>query len=169
MLRAPIPFEDKYIPDPNSGCWLWNGLTNTDGYGRVKIKGKTELAHRHAWFLKNGPIPPGLCALHKCDVPACVNPEHIFLGTNKDNNQDCVKKGRNSRGEKHGDFTRGENHPNVKLTAQDVTKIRFSYKLDLANSYKLGRLYNVGRTCINKIVNRESWKHLKEELPWVGH
>lgn len=78
-----------------SGCWLWQGCVNTTGYGMVSWAGRKNIvAHRLSWTIVNGPIPEGLNALHKCDTPRCVNPEHIFLGTQKDNAADCLAKGR---------------------------------------------------------------------------
>jgi hypothetical protein len=84
----------RHIPIPESGCWIWEGTTNSQGYGSITIKGKEKKAHRVSWELFNGPIPKGLLVLHKCDTPACINPHHLFLGTHRDNIQDCIKKGR---------------------------------------------------------------------------
>lgn len=92
-------FEAKYVPEPNTGCWLWTAALNTYGYGKM---GRTreegpEGAHRIAWRLLKGPIPLGMFVLHRCDMPACVNPEHLFLGTQADNIRDSVIKGRHSK------------------------------------------------------------------------
>lgn len=86
-------FHDKYIPEPNSGCWLWIANANRTGYGCLSDS-KQRLAHRISWEIHRGPIPEGLYVLHKCDVPICVNPEHLFLGTHQDNMDDMVRKGR---------------------------------------------------------------------------
>lgn len=92
-------FEEKYIPEPNSGCWLWTAATNLQGYGRVRIGQTHRYAHRVSWGLYVGNIPSGLSICHRCDTPACVNPEHLFLGTHSDNAVDSVNKSRhrNSR------------------------------------------------------------------------
>lgn len=90
------------IPEPNSGCFLWLGYANEKGYGFLntsRLIGKPLLAHRAAWLVKHGEWPT-LCVLHKCDVPCCVNPDHLWLGTRKENNQDMTAKGR------HRDFGR---------------------------------------------------------------
>ncbi len=88
-------FFDNTIPEPNSGCLFWIGGTPTPkGYGQLKYKGRTIGAHRLAWILCNGDIPDGMHVCHHCDVPCCVNVDHLFLGTNKDNMEDRGNKGR---------------------------------------------------------------------------
>ncbi len=87
-------FEDKFIPEPNSGCWLWTAGVNQRGYGKMKIKGRVVYAHRVAWSLMVGKIPRNRFICHHCDTPACVNPRHLFIGTSYDNMRDMVKKGR---------------------------------------------------------------------------
>lgn len=86
-------------PDPNSGCWLWGGAPNFRGYGVFTVTAqRSEMAHRYSWALAYGPIPRGLWCLHKCDTPACVNPQHLFLGTVQDNVTDMMGKGRGRYG-----------------------------------------------------------------------
>lgn len=90
-------FNEKYIQS-DSGCWNWQRCKNKAGYGIYVYKQKNYLAHRFSWSLKNGDINKGLHVLHKCDNPACVNPDHLFLGTQSDNNKDCKSKGRHKNG-----------------------------------------------------------------------
>jgi hypothetical protein len=90
----PIPLQDRLLPEPNSGCWLFEGMVNHNGYGLVVQKGRQERAHRLAWIEAYGPIPDGLFVCHHCDVPACCNPDHLFLGSAADNARDMAAKGR---------------------------------------------------------------------------
>jgi len=88
-------FEAKVMPEPNSGCWLWVGSWNQDGYGGIAVPGRGhERAHRVSWEIAHGSIPLGLMVLHSCDTPPCVNPAHLFLGTQLHNMRDAAKKGR---------------------------------------------------------------------------
>jgi HNH endonuclease len=91
-------FNAKWTPEPFSGCHLWSGDIAGRGYGAIRVAGKMRLAHRLSWTFANGEIPLGMCVLHRCDTPGCVNPAHLFLGTPADNTRDSVAKGR------HGGF-----------------------------------------------------------------
>jgi hypothetical protein len=88
--------DDKWTPEPNTGCWLWLGGEDSKGYGRVGVPGtrKSMIAHRAVYETHVGPIPPGMQLCHKCDTPACVNPAHMFLGTMSENITDMYRKGR---------------------------------------------------------------------------
>lgn len=95
QLKARLEANLAY--EPNTGCWLWTGNPNRDGYGKTKIDGKTVLVHRLSWLLSEHEDPGDLFVLHKCDVPCCVNPAHLFLGTQADNVADRVRKGRSGK------------------------------------------------------------------------
>lgn len=90
-------FHDRYIPEPNSGCWLWIGGISTTGYGAFHNGNKTESAHRFSWKIHKGEIVKEEMVLHKCDTRACVNPYHLFLGDHGINMRDCVSKGRHPK------------------------------------------------------------------------
>jgi HNH endonuclease len=96
--RTHVPVEDRFmekvIPEPNSGCWLWTAGCNNKGYGDFDVGVREVSAHRFSYELFKGPIPKGMFVCHKCDVPSCVNPEHLFLGDQRANLQDASKKGR---------------------------------------------------------------------------
>lgn len=85
---------DKCIPEPNSGCWLWTGWTHRQGYGCLRLDGKSKLAHRVAYAAAFGDFPQHLDVCHKCDVTGCINPDHLFLGTHQDNMVDRTRKGK---------------------------------------------------------------------------
>lgn len=87
--------ESDIFYEPNTGCWLWGGPLNDKGYGSTTYLGRKDRAHRASYSEYIAPIPPGLFVLHKCDVPSCVNPNHLFVGTQIDNMQDCSRKRRN--------------------------------------------------------------------------
>ncbi len=99
-------FDAKWRLDPATGCWLWTAKTGGSGYGELWVTdesgGHLEVASRVSYRLHRGQIPNGLCVLHTCDTPACVNPGHLFLGTQADNLADMVAKGRSVKGEQHG-------------------------------------------------------------------
>lgn len=97
QLSRSIPLQVRFglkIQKDESGCWLWAGSKNGRGYGEIWKDGRKEMAHRVSWMIHRGPIPIGVQALHKCDIPACVNPDHLFLGSQSDNIKDAIVKGR---------------------------------------------------------------------------
>lgn len=99
MSRPFLKIDRKYLLDrvemiPGCGCWIWTGALTSWGYGKIGAGKKTQRAHRVSWELFIGPIPDDMNVLHRCDTPSCINPDHLFLGTFKDNTQDCIRKGR---------------------------------------------------------------------------
>ena len=122
-----------------SGCWIWLGRADHGGYGKLRRREGDRrveyVAHRVSWEVFRGPIPAEMCVLHRCDRPACVNPEHLFLGTRKDNAHDMLSKGR----------ARGAGTP--WLGADVAAEIRSS---DLTHA-ELAARYGVTRTTISRV------------------
>lgn len=144
-------FKSKYIVSAHGGCHLWTGNRSKSGYGKFKLRDGTQArAHRIAWEIAHGPIPDGLSVLHKCDVRACVNPDHLFLGTHTDNMRDMVRKKRGLLGEMNG---------RAKLTADDVLSIRQSSGSDAQKAL----LYGVSESTIRHARIGRKWKHLSCE------
>ena len=129
-----------FVLEPNSGCWLWRRYLDNKGYGRINVGGKAKYAHRVSWELYRSKIPFGVHVLHKCDVPACVNPEHLFLGTAAHNAHDKTLKGRAAK----------------KLTAETVRAIRS----DPRNDRQVACAYGVSFSLISQVRLRQVWKHV---------
>jgi hypothetical protein len=140
-------FFEKFIPEPMSGCWLWIGSWNADDYGTINMGGKSTLAHRLSYALHRGEIPENICVLHSCDVPCCVNPEHLFLGTPLDNVTDMERKQRSCH-------PAGEHHGRAKLTEDDVRAIR----IDLRGQRVVAKDYGVSAHTVMSIRHGRIWK-----------
>lgn len=132
------------MPEPNSGCLLWIAGVNNKGYGVLSIGPKALKAHRVAWAHRHGPIPSGLQVCHKCDVPSCININHLFLGTNQDNALDMIAKGRK---------------PVQSLVPEDAIAIYHSTE----SSASLSEKYGVDRSLITRIKAKRSWKRIHQE------
>jgi hypothetical protein len=154
---------DKSSPD---GCWTWTGFLTPQGYGRFCVAGDNHPAHAYAYELTYGPIPPGLEALHKCDNPPCVRPDHIFIGTQGDNVRDCATKGRIASGDRNGLRVHpeaalcGERNGHAKLTEPQVIAIRSAYVQGGVTLHTLAEQYRCTLSNICCIVNRRTWKHV---------
>ena len=118
---------DGAIPEPNSGCWLWTKGSDLKGYGCLSVAGKKHKAHRLSFVLHRGEVPSGMQVCHRCDVPACINPDHLFAGTGSDNMRDCVRKGRHALQRKPGAF-------GFALRVAERTHCRHGHLLDERNT-----------------------------------
>ena len=138
-----------------SGCWEWQATRagRLRSYGYFWMDGRFHYAHRAAYLVTKGDIPSGMLVLHSCDNPICVRPDHLFLGTQKENMQDALRKGRlvSFKGEKNGDS---------RLKEKDVLRIRRLFKTRNYSKAYLSRIYGVSDTAIGFIVNRKLWKHI---------
>jgi hypothetical protein len=125
------------------------GFITDWGYGRFN----GQLAHRTMWRLVIGPIPDALCVLHRCDNPPCVNPSHLFLGTNLDNRRDSIQKGR---------APKGDAIHSCKLAPEIVRAIRASYKAGGETHRSIGQRYGVDHTTVGDILRGETWQHVED-------
>lgn len=158
--RRKLTLEERFWPHVNKTetCWLWTAEIMNHGHGRIghwPTRKQRILAHRASWLIHFGPIPEGMFVCHKCDVRACVRPDHLFLGTAKDNLHDAALKGRMRRGEKH---------LSNKLKESDVLRIRFLYPARSQQS--IADEYGVSQVAISALLRGKSWAWLKtDSLP----
>jgi len=139
-------FEQHIMPITECGCWFWMASiikSRKPHYGAFQ----RDVAHRKAWEIYNGEIPRGFLVLHKCDIPICVNPNHLFLGNQQDNMKDCSQKNR---------YPKGNQKPNAKLTEDDVIAIRNDHR----SSNEIAKTYKLNPRTISRIKCKERWKHI---------
>ena len=131
-------------------CWVWKKSRNPKGHARCVYQRRAYIGGRLPWMMFVGPIPDGLFVCHKCDNPPCVNPDHLFLGTNLDNMRDCREKGRTLTGEKN---------TNAKLTEREVRAIRTLFSEGKKYS-EIAAIFGFHRITVLGVVKRHSWKHV---------
>lgn len=144
-------FACRFIPEPNSGCWLWTGKLDSYGYGVLQInggRGRTVKAHRLSLEIHGAAASADQVVCHRCDNPACVNPDHLFAGTRADNSRDMAKKGRS---------TIGEQNPMAKLSASDVLAIRSDASTSAPD---LAKQYGVSPETVRNYRSGRTWRHI---------
>lgn len=158
-LADRLRTKANHLPGPD-GCWLWTGWLNTNGYGLLRRGRAGEgflYAHRVAYEIQHGPIPPGKEVCHSCDVKyspgdityrRCIRPDHLFLGTHRENVLDSVAKRRH---------TYGDRHPQAKLTGVQAIEIRVRYAGGGSSQEALGREYGISQSQVSAIVRGENW------------
>jgi hypothetical protein len=155
--RQRLPLSERFWFSvlKSEGCWEWQGCRNVEGgYGVIRF-GKHLLTHRVSWELHNGQIPDGLCVLHHCDNPACVRPDHLFLGTHQENMDDKSRKGRNSPPA----AMKGEEHENAKLRDGDIPLIRRAVAIGFRQK-DVAAAYGVAQSLVSRIATGGSWGHI---------
>lgn len=147
------PLEERFKKNTiTSGeCMIWTGGKNKLGYGHINYLGKVWRVHRLAYEHFKGKIGDGLFVCHSCDVPLCINPKHLWLGTNADNMRDGAMKGR---------INRGENHPDAILSWNNVYAIRRRYSKGFITQKKLAEEYGVNSRTVNSLIRGHSWRPL---------
>ena len=142
-------FDAKWMPEPSTGCFLWLGLRNEHGYGRFRVGGRLVLSHRFAWERSNGRTADGQVVRHRCDTPACVNPDHLIAGSIADNVRDRDERGRTARGRHNG---------RAELNEEAVREIR--RRLLGESQASIAHRYGVNARVIFDIKHGRLWGHV---------
>lgn len=158
LRRRSRPLEERFWEKVHKtdACWIWIAGVNRHGYGkfgRGGDKGPTVGAHRISWEITAGPVPEGLFVCHTCDMPPCVNPEHLYLGTPQENSGDMVARGRHPRDVA---YAFAESHGNRRLDLDKVAEIR-SLAAGGLSSVQIAKRFSVSDVSINRIVRGRAW------------
>ena len=144
----------------SGSCWLWTGASRSNGYGNAWVgprnNRKTISAHRLSWIIHHGPIQAGLYVCHTCDNRLCVNPDHLWLGTQSDNITDMYNKGRGDRTSK----SRGQSKHNARFTDEQIRDVRRVF-LEGRTRAEIARQYGVTWRTVDLIVKGETWREVK--------
>ncbi len=148
-----VAFEQRFIPEPNSGCWIWTGMRHHGSqYGVFCFRRKSVRAHRASWEIYRGPVENGMCVLHKCDVPMCVNPDHLFVGTQLENIADRHSKGRTKS-------AIGSRQHLSKLSERDIPAIR-QRRAAGETLARIAKDFGVTKHAIHGVVTGKTWAHV---------
>jgi predicted DNA-binding protein YlxM (UPF0122 family) len=156
MARQETPeqtasrFWSKVNMTSDDSCWTWKASTRRRGYGGFALDGKTRAAHRVSWMLANGAIPDGMLVCHRCDNPSCVRPNHLFLGSQQENVDDMIGKGRDARGQRHARRV---------LTEHQVREIH-RMLLDGVSWREIAKAFGMSKRAIESIAHNQTWAHL---------
>lgn len=145
---------NQYFTKQSSGCWEWQGSCTADGYGKFWMDGKNVAAHRASFILNHRKNPDGKMVLHTCDNPRCVNPDHLVLGTHRDNVLHMKERNR---------FLVGEQNGNSKITSDDARKI-IKELLGGGKVRAVARQFGHSRNLVKAISNKMTWRHIWEEF-----
>lgn len=148
-------FWQKVVPEPMSGCWLWTGTDAGNGYGVFRLSERSMGAHRYILSMSHYPWlkdRPNVFVCHKCDVSCCVNPDHLFLGSQADNMADKTRKGRQTKGVKHH---------RAKLNEEDVIEIRRLYATGTKTQKMIAKLFDVTQATIGYITIGATWRSVR--------
>lgn len=142
------------------GCWGWKGSTAKGGYGVMSCRKGIgpDRAHRASWIIHRGNIPEGMHVCHRCDNPTCTNPDHLWIGTHKQNNNDKIAKGRANY--KNPPVKKGSDNSSAKLNENQVKSIKLLIK-EGKSCYSLGKEFNVAKITILRIKNGLNWSHIE--------
>jgi hypothetical protein len=159
VIDLKIKIDSLCTPEPNTGCWLWIGSINKFGYGMVGYNRIQNYAHRLSYEVYKGSIPEGLLIRHSCDQPSCVNPDHLELGTDMDNNKDMVNRGREWYQKTVSNFRVGESVSNSKYTESQIVNV---YKLlkQGVPVCEISKTLNIPRNHISNIKSGKCWNHI---------
>ena len=167
---SKVDKDGLIIYDNLNPCWIWIGAKQNRGYGVFRFRGKASLAHRVSYVLFNGPIGDEIFVCHHCDNRPCVNPAHLFLGSNSDNIQDAIRKGRLATGDRSGSrkypekLNIWENHPMAKLTKDQVDEIRKLYRERAGSQHDIAMMFNISRGNVQNIVRGKIWRDGSEPI-----
>lgn len=160
---GPTPDQSVHHYKGLSNCWDWTAAKDKDGYGNFHHGGAADKSHRLSFKIHKDSIAKGMFVMHLCDRPSCVNPDHLRLGTSLENNLDMKSKGRTAHGDRHGRrknpecTQKGSDHPNSKLTEEQVREIRASKEPGPI----IARRYKLNRNTPNLIRSMKSWRHVR--------